>query len=656
MSTRYLITKGEARPAGLSSRDLVMAWATDCDTNLPRYILQLDAAHRGNKSNCKCSCCGLPVQAVNAATTEYHNRPHFRHPAGSAKDRCIIVAARRALEATFAEQDLIVLPRQRRSAKVEGLSGKFFDAWVEQTAEKVRISSCSFRDDATALLTLDDGRQLVVRLTGRGDAVSLKGEEGVMATIELSVEDPEIAMMSPEDIFRRLELAWQHGTWCHHWNDAELDRLAEDQARAHALAALDWMDEDATLPEGLTPAQRRETLLHREVKAIIEREKRIMLPPLDVTATRRRKEGTVDTRSWSSPEVMVNPTSVRLEVYFGNVIPDIVIDWTEDGWAKTVLIEVTVTNPITEERIERLSSLYIPAMEIDIGRMGGVVTRSELTRLVVEEVAGKRWLFHPVLTEEHGTLMLEMADDEQRDIEARRQREAILQVPASEWAERFLDAFLRRWEAQREAGEGVKSEAIATAQDDAAKAIIGLEMHGYPLAVDLEMSPLRAIVARILSIKLNMGVEYKFDNAWGVINAIRCDQQRNLTWHTLYLIALRIYQPVLTGAHQAVVATWRDEIRASIEAGNTTYIRDTCFDRLLGRLFPEMREGLQHSFGTAQLPTPRPVKNETRSDSATPFKGARPPDLWLHGKALEQWEKANPEAAAEWRSAQIRKR
>lgn len=57
----------------------------------------------------------------------------------------------------------------------------------------------------------------------------------------------------------------------------------------------------------------------------------------------------------------------------------------------------------------------------------------------------------------------------------------------------------------------------------------------------MDRTPLRTIIARILSIQRGIGIEYKFDNAWGVINAIQCDQGARLRWHTLYLIALRAY-------------------------------------------------------------------------------------------------------------------
>ena len=92
-----------------------------------------------------------------------------------------------------------------------------------------------------------------------------------------------------------------------------------------------------------------------------------------------------------------------------------------------------MTNTITDERIERLSSLGWPVLEIDISRMGGTVTRDELTRLVLDEFAGKRWLHHPVIEEERVHLVVLMQQEEARATEVERQRQAILDVPAVEW-------------------------------------------------------------------------------------------------------------------------------------------------------------------------------------------------------------------------------
>lgn len=585
-------------PISPHSSELVLAWAVDLETNSPRYILELDAAHNGAKCNCKCPSCNLQLTAVNAGKITWKRRPHFRHPEGAARENCIIIAARKAIEAMFGRQEWIVLPRRRRSREVEGLSGNYHDAWVERPAEPVRIADCAFEDEAIALLTLDDGRRLHVRLVGRGEvAKDFGNKDRLTACIAIQADDPAVANMTPEEILSRLQLVWNEGCWMNHWADDDLDAEAKASAIEKAIDALDWLD-TIDLSDDLSPAERRETLLHREVKAILERERRIRVPELKAEAEWQRANGFTDKRTWSSPDVELQLSSVELEVHLGHSVPDVVASWVaEDGWSHSMLIEVTVTNPITDDRIERLSSLGWPALEIDISRMGGTVTRDELTRLVLNEVAGKRWLHHPVIEEERAHLVVLMQQEEAREAEVSRQRQAILDVPASEWGKRYLDAVRRRWQEQLLVGDGLPdTEGWRQTRTDVSEAIRGLEAHGYPASL-LDEHLLRTVIARILSFHDGVGIEYRTD-IWGVINAILCDGTYSKKWHTLYLIALKSYPQTLTKDHQDKITAWRKNVVESIRKEEITYVRETTYDRLVGLLFTEMRPALNEPFGT----------------------------------------------------------
>ncbi len=595
--TRLSVTK-EASDTPMPSEEWVMAWAVDATTGQPRYILELDEDHRGGQCNCKCPSCDLMLTAVNAGKSVWKRRPHFRHPAGASRENCVIVAARKAVEAMFARQKKIVLPRRRRSRELEGLSGRYFNAWVEHPAETVGITDCTFEDETRAILNLSDGRRLLVQLVGRGEAS--KGgnpDDGITARIEIRVDDPTVADMAPEDILSRLELSWSQGCWIRHWADEELGVDAEAQARAQAAAALDWIEDD-DLHVDLSSAERRETLLHREVKAILERERRIRVPELKAIVDWRHANGQVATKCWSQPAEEITLSSVELEVHLGRSVPDVIATWaTEDGWSHSMLIEVTVTNPITEERIERLSSFGWPALEIDIGRMGGVVNREEFTRLVVDEVAGKRWLYHPTLEEGRSHLLAALKADEAWAVEAEQRKQAILAVPATEWANRYLDAVRRRWREQSLFGDQLPdTESLRQSQADVVEAIHSLGEHGYPATI-LDDYPLRRVIARILSFHDGTVIEYRSD-VWGIINAILSDGAEARRWHTLYLIALKVYPPTLSDVHRDKVKAWRDNVVKSIRNEEDTYVRETTYDQMIGLLFPEMRPALREPFGT----------------------------------------------------------
>jgi hypothetical protein len=125
--------------------DLVMAWARDTETGEPRYILELDAGHRGARCGCECPSCGKPLTAVNAAKTEFLRRPHFRHPEGAQRDECLVLAARAAALRQLHEEGWLDLPRRRMSARVAGLSGQFHEAWVEEAPVRIRICCWTVR-------------------------------------------------------------------------------------------------------------------------------------------------------------------------------------------------------------------------------------------------------------------------------------------------------------------------------------------------------------------------------------------------------------------------------------------------------------------------------------------------------------------------------
>jgi len=312
----------------------------------------------------------------------------------------------------------------------------------------------------------------------------------------------------------------------------------------------------------------------------------------------RYANGHVVSKCWSQPAEEITLSSVKLEVHLGRSVPDVIATWvTEDGLSHSLLIEVTVTNPITGERIERLSSFGWPALEIDIGRMGGVVNREEFTRLVVDEVAGKRWLYHPTLEEERSRLLAALKADEAWAVEVEQRKQAILAVTATDWANRYLDAVRRRWREQSLFGDQLPdTENWRQSQADVVEAIHSLGEHGYPATL-LDEYPLRRVIARILSFHDGTGIEYRQDS-WGIINAILCDVAEARKWHTLYLIALKIYPPPLSDVHRDKVKAWRNNVVKSIRHEEDTYVRETTYDRMIGLLFPEMRPALREPFGT----------------------------------------------------------
>jgi hypothetical protein len=170
-------------------------------------------------------------------------------------------------------------------------AAKGYEVWVEEPAERRAVRGRGCLTAQPAELTLDDGRKLLVDLTGQREPSS---EFDGQAVVTISLSDPELAMLSPEEIRARLRIL-PDIHWCAHWNDRALAAKGDAAASQAACDALDnWSAEDeADFRAHLSPdidedraKLRRETLLHREVKAILEREQRIATPGLDVTVTR----------------------------------------------------------------------------------------------------------------------------------------------------------------------------------------------------------------------------------------------------------------------------------------------------------------------------------------------------------------------------------
>lgn len=411
------LRENEQRPL---LEELVMAWARDRTTGAPRYIGELKSSQTGAACNCECYSCGLPLQAVNAGNPNYKRRPSFRHPAGAAKDECLILSARVAALEMLQREGNLRLPMRRVKGSIQGLSGQYHDAWAVTPAETVRISRFEFRDKTAAIITLDDGRTFQLVLEGSIAAHQQdSGASLLTPTIVMAINDPALAEMPPDELRKRITIISEHALWCSHWNDRELANEAEEKAIDEARQALDWGAAD------------RETLLHLIAKQILEEEKRIRLPDLTGVARTTLQDGKPLTASKSYPGALVQLERVLLEKGVGNTRPDVIAQMRDSSpWeAGPILIEVTVTNAITEERMQRIRQNNLPTLEIDIRQLGGKVSRSEYARLVVDEVAGKRWLHHPgeaLLRQQAAVTLSQQAAERNREIDQRREQETEL--------------------------------------------------------------------------------------------------------------------------------------------------------------------------------------------------------------------------------------
>lgn len=629
-----------------------LKWASDASTGAPRYIHDPDIVSQA--AGAVCPGCGSKLWTVLAGQPQ-RVRPtaHFRHVAGTPRTACVVVAARLAASHHLASLGYIDLPRRRVTAVSKGFSGADYEGWVEEPAQRVRISDVRMVDLAAAELTLDDGRTILVDLTGE----RVEGEAG-RAVITINLSDPALAEMDVDELRARLRLLPPAG-WCSHWRDRELTSQARSRAADEARQALDaWSDEDearfqAQLPPGTDPeataTMRRETLLHRTVKSILEDARRIRAPGLHVAVQRDAPDGygggwddhRVEILWWSAPAEL-SFEAVELERRLGRIVPDVVgrlaeprprilggiatrvqrgDDEEEDEqhdefpahWSDTVLIEVAVTHKVDEEKLRKVRHLDLPTLEIDLGAMGGRLTLDGLRRLVVDGLEGKRWLHHPTLRTQRALLRYKLREHAevlayQTYIRAHR-RERLLETPPSLWAERYLqalrafcDANIRIEQLRKTEGPRYLEHLDEDSEEwaEVALAAEALEAHGFEGGVERVFA--RTIVPRILSIQLNTGVGYAVSSAIQVLNAIMNTRSDNSTqWLSLYLIAAKSFDVERHFRPEQVqrFRKWRAAVVEQIEAEAPEYLRPARFDATLSLLFPAMARGIAHGKGRA---------------------------------------------------------
>lgn len=628
--------------------ELVMAWGKDTQTGEARYIFELDQHHKGARSGCVCYSCGKPLTAVNAATDEWEIRPHFRHPPGAERTACLVLTARAAALSLLKEKDYIVLPARRVNKQVVGITGKAYNAWVSLPAQRVSIKSFNPRDQVSAVLTLEDGRQVLVRLTG-----SLQGQrEGeVMPVIELVVDDPALAAMDPDTLKAKLHLLVEAGTWCgQHWADVELGEQARLQAEEAAADALDWLPKEAVAELGGFSSQ--ESVLHWLTKEILRQEGRLQVPAV---VYRELWAGSREPREIARrPGSLLQLSDVRLERKVGQIRPDVVAKYVDpfDGTGGVLLVEVTVTNEIVPERLARIQAEGKAALEINIGQLGGSLTRQDFTRLVTEELTVKRWLHHPWL--------VDMAAHRQaQSDEARRQFDIDLAETRAQYlaAVRHL-ADLRAQDLDTPEARQARNDGLEVVR----KLGEELALYGCEGADDKELYGWQGcILDRLLSIHDGKPVGYQRETLWQVVHTATLEKAPDkVTWHTLYLWALVAYPVRWAPHHQEHIDRWRKRVWSDLkqsarEGRKSAHLRDRKFDPLLWLLFPELRQHLE-------VPLPGERNAPALGQSMQPVRGSQEPGLppprprtsrgwWLAGEDLEKWRLQYPEAARFWDAA-----
>jgi len=517
-----------------------------------------------------------------------------------------VLAARHALLRTLTELagpnglDTFDLPGRARSAQVTGLSGAAHVGVARSPAVPIRPESIQLVDAQSAVIRLDDGRDVLVQVVARLErGADLPVEHRAVIQVVASPQVlAELAGHGPEELRARLRLLMAEGVWCRHWDDDALDARAVSAAREGASLHLDWLD-DFGEEKGIVSAESR---LHLAVKQIIKEAGEMQVPALEVRVERHAGTEWQWVRSWATEPWRAIFTDVRLEYHLGCGVPDVLAEGP-DG---RICVEVTVTNPIDSAREERYSSQGIAALEIDLRVFSGRVTRDQLRRVVIDELVGKRWIYHPLQASQR-KMLLDAYESEVGTLRRLLQSDLV-----SEARDRALSYYDSGFDAE--------------AEENLLHVLCELERRGVRGVTEREFYGHAGLLPRLMSIALGRPVGYRVETVFQVVNAIA--QSRSPQWAPLILLALKVYAPRMTHQHDEWIARWRKEIVRLVRARDPSVALPKDWHGAIRAFFPELADGIE------RLP-------------ASERRGAIPPSLvWQGESAIVASAPASHEDAA----------
>lgn len=642
-----------------------MAWAVKAVTREPVYVGRLDPGrHVGLRCQCVCPACGAQLQAVNLQEPpESSRQPFFRHHVGTQGPGCKYRVAELAALKMLAEQGVIEIPAPRRLGTRVGISGTIYQAEAVGMAVRERIVERRLVSETAAFLTLESGKRVALVLRGHQDV----GELGsVFAVVEVHVDDPEVAWMSPEEIVQQSEL---EARWLHvigHEQDGELQEHADERARQRALEQLDVDPDELGLPVGATKKQASESLIHWAVKEAVMRTGWIQAPGLHLKASATGRDGSVHTVPVVLPPTRLWVETATAEVLFEGYRADIVCEVREEADEPEatfkLLIEVAVTNKVKAEKLRLIQQAGIACIELDVLRFtsGGAVTRSQLRELVARDVESKGWLHHPKASD-----LLDRAQQRAnaaRDADERRRSEAAereaeqrrlaaeearvereRQEAKAHWAARLgresalleLQAALKqRWRGQPER----TSNGMTWEPAELEKA---LEVHLPPGLVGSTVLARGGLVWRLASIvRSGKGSSKPLDVravlGVGEVSPAYGEQQ----WLGLLHLAIDEVGSLIEDGREAYEAQ-RRMVLGSLKAGERTYARPRDLDALLAEWFPELREMLSRDLGT------RDFSERLRQEKDAERRRAEEQERLAEQEAMAERQRAAEAAAAE---------
>lgn len=654
---RIEVQQGEVKPSETgNSPTQPMRWAAMEDTGGAIYIGMLEPHRNGNASGCVCPACGERLQAINVDKDASHFQKSntrgkfFRHPSGHHRKECHFLASKLAALKLLMDCDEIDLPAPSRRGVVNGISGTTYTEVCTGQRLSGIVKDKVWLDNQTAKITLADGRTVLVLLEARQDYSSLGSADGI---ITIRVDDPEVASWDPARILEAIQLDERLTCWEKHWDDQSLSDHAQRLAQEEAAQALDLLPSELAMYEGLSNLEKSETVLHAKVKEILSKAGSFLVPEVVQWVTQQTYDGSLLEEPVTFPAQRLFISQVRLEAPMPGMVPDVICMASRSGTPDRkfpLLIEVAVTHFVDAAKRSKIIEQNLACIEIDLARL---VTHSrrisieELREAVLDRHHGKEWIHNPLLAPLVSSKQneLQWQDERARQSWQRKQdHEAMLE---SLGVQQLLELFLPSLEAYWGGNNSLNLETGGTTNHE--EIAEQLEKRGYLGAKDRALTSSRALLYSLQEIRqLHLSQKPVPESAalW------RFEYVPTLRKYlSVVLIAAKTYPLMLDEIGGARLEKMRDDLRDFIKEEREEYARPTTHDRLIAEIFPEMREALNHPFGTLGELTVRRHKriqatNEARyEEAAKKFEEER--RLRLEKEATKQREEFEFQAELE---------
>ncbi|MDT8992705.1 hypothetical protein RQP54_17670 [Curvibacter sp. APW13] len=579
----------------------LMAWAVTAAERRATYIGSLRTDQTGLACQCVCPACGGQLQAVNAGKSLQDLpagkslRPHFRHHTGQQQDSCLVRTSQLVALQLLVQEKVIHLPAQTSRWTVGGASGQMYTGTATSAGFAARIVERQWVDEHEAKITLDNGRVVWLRLFGTTGVGVPDSGDGV---VTVQVDDPEVATWPIEKILQYAQLTGAWMCWEKHWQDSELEEQARMAAEKEAQHWCDQIPPDLDLPEGLTHAQRSESVLHWLIKGILEKAQYLATPDFHDTVTRYMPDQDRETRGVYLEEKVYRISNARLEHRLQGVIPDVICTASHGQESMELMIEVAVTHKVDHAKSARIRSLGLACMEIDTQRLGksGRTTVDELRAMVLNHTKNKTWIFHPEIENRRRSAeqyLAEMYAEQARDLaEEQARTEWLRTLNDEDLLQEYLQLLRQIW-----AGH--------TPRDSQGRMCLPTD-----LVNQLEERKFRGMDATAITVK--RGLLWMLD---AIVNQTAQDSPVALleeamtasgpirleSYVTIIGAAINMYAPPVTTDERERMQKLRGIIKQSVALGEATYTRTTQYDRAMYTLFPLLQEPLQTNKGTQEV-------------------------------------------------------